>query len=1572
MVWRGLTKMEDRSTDDVLARLVLDAGRVTSAQLQAARRVAAGRQPAISLALALAESRLLSHLQISQLMTAHAKEFLRADPRHSDRAAAWRHASEALARGVAPAGEVNSLLAAAEADPAAGSQTLHDLFAGPGAVPSPAADATRTGEVPTLIDRGTATEPATAPSPARVGPGRVFGPYQLRDVLGRGGMGVVYRAFHPGLQVERAVKVLHAGGAAGVVDLLRFRREAQAAARLHHPGIVRMHDIGEAEGTSYIAMELVEGESLDRVSREHPGGLAAPEAVRLIADAAEAIQHAHDHGVVHRDLKPANVIRTRDGRATVMDFGLAKTIDAGNRGLTATGAILGTPVYMSPEQANGRIDLVDALSDVYQLGALLHHLLTGRAPYEGDSPMGVVLQVAREAPPPPSRHRPGVDRDAETICLRAMAREREDRYATAAALADDCRRMLRGEPILARRAGTVERAIRWMRRHKAAGALAGVALAALVFACSVLRSSAGLEQQVVADLRALARANLEGALVVRRSGAALADAEAEFLAPLEEAVRKAEARAPGLAEPRFHLGRLYRALLRFREAEAEQEKALARDPDFARSRYERAILRSGFFAERLKQLREERRLAMAGPPIPDAELAAADAPARTLRESIVADLEGLRRLADRPGADPLPPAHLHCAQGLFLLHAGRETDRAETERLLREALRLDPGLEEASGGLAQSLNDRGDYAMAVETCTQGLMTDRGYLPFLGRRGDTFLEWGRQAEVRGEDPRPVYLKALVDYEELLAREPGNYENHFRRGSARVTLGATRSLRGEDPTEDFRSGEADVSRAIELNGGFARMWIFRAMLRLQTAVFGRLAGRDVERIVAGAKADADRAVALEHDSAEMLAHRAYLRFTIGEVATRRPEDEAALADWGAAIAADPSWPDPRFGRADALVVIGNREWAQGKDPTARYSAAAADFATAGGAGGSAVRRARLGLGNVNGLWGDWLRLRGEDPVPRFESALAGYREAAEADPADAAAWTGLGATRLRLAREEKQDVAAQRALYDHALADHAQAVKAAPGDGDARLTRVMTLSALANFLQAQGEDPMPVLELCLEDETVLVDRLPGLQCGWTARADTRKRVAVLLAARGEDVRARYREAIADCDRAAGMSRGDASLFLSRGMLRVLLGEAQASAGAEARAEFESAEVDFGRCTELAPEMVEGWWWRLGVRLTLAGLSTLAGGDPRASLEGAAGDAREVLKLRPGGEDGIDRGSQALWWLGAWLHSRGEDPRGRYDEGVALLETAEPPALRVRLGTILRQRAVWEMRTGGDAEPWLTRAEAGFRSAGETAAARLGLGDVRVNRAVVLELRGEDPQGELRAATEEYAAALTATPSAPEAASRAGAATAMAAITAEERGLDGSASCQAALAVLGKETAANPARADAWISRGALRAEWALRHVPAGEAGAAAWAESLADLDAGVARASIDASAWAWRGRARYYRAAAAQAAGLDPGDEWDAVRHDLDRALAIDPGFTMARVDRARLRARRGDADGALQDFAKALEVDPTLAEALWRRARLLERLGRGPEAEADRAKARGRNPRVDDFFGPTPE
>lgn len=320
---------------------------------------------------------------------------------------------------------------------------------------------------PTLPDERTHSRLAGEGEPAEPVPTHDLPPvgavpgYEIEAVLGHGGMGVVYRARQQSLNRTVALKMILAGSHAGREALARFRSEAELLARLQHPHVIRIFEAGICDGRPFLVLELAEGGRLDqRLAR---GPLLPREAARILHLLTGAVQAAHGQGILHRDLKPSNVLFLRDGTPKVADFGLARQIESDR---TLSGAILGTPSYMSPEQARGDVRLLGPPSDVHGLGAILYEMLTGRPPFQGPTAQATLEQVRTRTPVPPRRLQPTIPRDLEAVCLKCLEKEPRFRYPSAEALAEDLQRFLTNRPVTAGRDGLPARIGRWMRHPR--------------------------------------------------------------------------------------------------------------------------------------------------------------------------------------------------------------------------------------------------------------------------------------------------------------------------------------------------------------------------------------------------------------------------------------------------------------------------------------------------------------------------------------------------------------------------------------------------------------------------------------------------------------------------------------------------------------------------------------------------------------------------------------------------------------------------------------------------------------------------------------------------------------------------------------------------------------------------------------------------------------------------------------------------------------------------------------------------------------------------------------------------
>jgi tetratricopeptide (TPR) repeat protein len=664
-----------------------------------------------------------------------------------------------------------------------------------------------------------------------LGPGSQLGPYRITGELGRGGMGVVYRALDPRLQREVALKTI--SGLADEETIERFMLEARATARLKHPGIVSVLGAEIHSGTRVLVLELVEGRSLARAIAA-AGPLPAREAAALVRDVALAVEAAHAVGIIHRDLKPANVLIGPDGRPRLTDFGLARDAQ-GPRDLTATGETLGTPAYMSPEQALADAATIGPATDVYGLGAVLYEALAGRPPFQGPSGMAILRAVIEETPLAPSVHRrsrglAAVHADVETICLKALEKEPARRYPTAAALAADLSRFLEGEPIAARPSSLGARAWRRVRRHPALAAFLLLALAVVPFvAISLARTRARADARKKArDVAVAALSSVEAARRIpidydpyrpsvetekREWPFALAREAARDYAAVardddaegREARRMWSARAMELGETAMSLGDWPRAEAAFAEA------ALAgADPQLASGRRERAHA----------EVARDATLGRSSVPL---QLLGA---LRAIRRFDAA-LRLLDRLIAEDGTFPIlfvERAFVHRELG-DLKGAAADLDRA---------IELSPRFTEALT-LRASLRDRlGDHDGAIADASAALELHPHTPDLLDVRARLYLAKG-DADA-----------ASRDLTEAIARNPGLTDPYVGRAVARRQTG------------DLEGSLADLERVLALDPCDERALLARGRLALDRGE-REAATRDLERCASVAPSSPEAAQA-----------------------------------------------------------------------------------------------------------------------------------------------------------------------------------------------------------------------------------------------------------------------------------------------------------------------------------------------------------------------------------------------------------------------------------------------------------------------------------------------------------------------------------------------------------------------------------------------------------------------------------------------------------------------------------------------------------------------------------------
>jgi len=859
--------------------------------------------------------------------------------------------------------------------------------------------------------------------------------FEIRGELGEGSSAQVYRAWDRELRREVALKVLRDAG--GITDVARerFRREAQAAAKVAHPNAVGVHDAGEHAGRLFLVMELVEGKSLqDLLASARPDRGAALE---LLEKSARAVAAAHARGIVHRDLKPGNILIAPTGEPKVADFGLAHLPDA-SRALTRTGALLGTPLYMAPEQVEGKE--ATARTDVYALGAILYELLAGRPPHAADRVPELYRRILGDDPVPPRRLRPDLPADLETVVMKALERDPARRYADAGAFAEDLRRFREGRPVEARPGSRWAKALRRRRAAAGAGVAVLAVLAALGASWSVARAR---EEEALGSLRQTARLSVDAALRLRRAGDA--GGMRQFLPPLEEAYRKAVRLAPDAAETDYLLGRMHRALQDDARALEHQARAIGKDPDYAPAIYERVVLNARSYDALFRAATESLRsqaihmlTSQGGRPsrVPSREEVELWRPeTRELRESIIADCGRLKRLARGPW---MGDAHALAAEGILAFCERRyEEGRARLE----EALDLEPQLEEAWEARARVLEGEETEAgsagekealrrEAERVYEEAIFFDQAYLPFHLGRGNTFMRDSVARFRSGRDPLAALAAAEKDFEECVRIDPGHAEARQRLGAARIDRGRYLFSRGRDPAQAWEAAGRDLDRAIELRKDALMSWSKRGFLEALRGLHESSRGGDPGPGWERAERDLSEALRLRTAHTDPWLRLGMMRTWRG--LHERESGRDPLPSWREAelnltevLRMAPGYSEALTRRGLLRHHRALHRAASGGDPIADWEAAEADL-TAALESEDLYAECRALRGILRAERGHHRLRSGGDPDPDWERAEEDFRRAAEG-------------TELALAQQGWGDLAWRRAERTGSRADFADAAR-----------------------------------------------------------------------------------------------------------------------------------------------------------------------------------------------------------------------------------------------------------------------------------------------------------------------------------------------------------------------------------------------------------------------------------------------------------------------------------------------------------------------------------------------------
>ncbi len=857
-------------------------------------------------------------------------------------------------------------------------------------------------------------------------PGKALGDYHLLREIGRGGMAVVYEAQQVSLGRRVALKVLPFAAVLDPKQLQRFKNEAMAAAHLRHPNIVPVYGVGCERGVHYYAMQYVEGQSLAAAIRDLKGGGTGegtktpisshgsnrePAYIRMAAalgvQAAEALDHAHELGIVHRDVKPGNLLVDAIGTLWVTDFGLARSLN--DVGLTMTGEILGTIRYMSPEQALAKRVPIDHRTDVYSLGATLYELFTLEPAFPGDDPHVVIQDIATKEPAPPRKLNPALPRDLETVLLKAMSKDPASRYSTAQEMADDLKRFLEDRPIEARRPGFVRRTGKWGRRHRG---LVTTAIGVLVLAVAGLAAATAL----VWREKQRAETNLD--LALRAMDQIYVD-EAEGILRIREGLphdmlERGIGFYEAFARENVDSHRVARLTGRVHHRAALICRALGQ-PEQAGAALDRAI---SAYREVVRQWPR-------------------DAEARgNLGLALFAkgDLDGA--IQELRGAIHIDPdfAASRNALGVMLLRRG-EVDAAIEQ--YREAIRITPDCGPAHNNLGDALRVKGDLVNAIAECREAIRISPDSAPAYYALG-----WALSAKGRADD-------AIAAYREAVRLKPGMAEAHSSLGNELRDVGRVEEAISElreavRLMPDWAGAHYNLANALKMAGNLddaiteIREAIRLGALRREEADPGPWPGEDpdpaeahdnlgrllMDKGDAAAAAEAFRAaVRLRPDWAE--AH-----FNLGAASCRVGDVRGQLECHRKAVEIRPDWAWGRYGLGNALKAAGDPD---GAIPEYREAIRLApDFAEA---------RCNLGVAL-------WVTHRKAEAIAEFRKAIDLKPELAEAHDSLACALWETG-------------------NFDAATREYEETVRLRPGSAEAHRNLGLALKAAGSIEQAIAE-------------------------------------------------------------------------------------------------------------------------------------------------------------------------------------------------------------------------------------------------------------------------------------------------------------------------------------------------------------------------------------------------------------------------------------------------------------------------------------------------------------------------
>ncbi len=1044
-----------------------------------------------------------------------------------------------------------------------------------------------------------------------------LGRYRLCRKLGQGGMGVVWKAWDPDLSRFVALKQIKWVLRTEDDAVPRLLREARLAARLRHPSLVRVLDVGVVDGLPILAMEYVEGRTFGELLRESGGAKRTgspipPERLRaeveILASAAEGVAHAHREGIIHRDLKPDNILLDLESRALVTDFGLACEGPGGDghaaTRLTRTGQVLGTPAYMSPDQLGGDSQVLRPQVDVWALGVMLYEVLTGRLPFESEDTVRLLASILTADPVPPSRACPACPAELEAVCLAALAKDPAQRYPDAGPFAEELRRWLRGEPVVTPVRGAAERLWRRIRvRQQTAAALVCVLLAASgAGAWGWLARRATLQhgREQLAQIASAVDGLGEAIMTTPMTRESLAELARQPLALVEEILEQDPASGPARA-----WRGMARDLAGLPGAEADFDLACERAPDDPTVWY----LRGTYYAAKFSLAR----------PLPAALLT----PGRVIFLPARPESERERSWRERAVAD--------LTRMVALSSQGTTTGPRKLQQLCRAEIALaagdDAGCEVALAECA-GLDHPSAWLILARAC-QHL---RRFDDAVGLCGRVLARWPECAEA-------FRLRALAGH---------------ARGVVREAAGAG----GED---DYRAAIVDLDEVLRRAPEWSGALFDRGAVRTRLAGFATKKGADPMAVLAAALDDFDAALAIDPAEPTGYLNRGDARGLRARAQAARGLDprEAwaeAVRDFDQAIVLGLTNGSANCNRADSYLHLGDWQATHGLDPSDAYAKALADL--------DAAIRSEPGFafaydsrGEVRSALAEWGESRGNDPRAQLRGAIADHEEALRRDPGLHLAHLNLSARLRALGQAEAARGLDPRGSWRQAIAACGEAVARGYEPAEARDRRGTARTLLAAAESDRGEDPRGLLREAIEDFGAALVLNPSQFGTWSNRGNAWRKLGQADGARGADPRESLRKSIADLGESLRLNPGSAAVYVNRGVALASLGEANEGRGADPRESFRLAIRDYGSALALSPGNPVACSNRSAGWLRLGRAEFALGADPRDSFRSALADAEQALAANPRYGSALANAGWALVELGQAEARRNTDPCGGY---------------------------------------------------------------------------------------------------------------------------------------------------------------------------------------------------------------------------------------------------------------------------------------------------------------------------